>query len=357
MSVSVYAGAEIPHEVSAWWRHLVETSPAFHSPFFRPEFTQLVASVRTDVEVGVIEQDGRILAVFPFQRGGGRLGRPVAGPLSDFQGMITPPGVSWNALDVLRSCDLSCWSFRHLIEGQMPFQAFCFRADASPYLDLEGGFSSYWQKLTQSARETIRKTWQTRRKVERELGPARVELAVRDHALLDQVITWKSQQYQRTGVRNVFAFPWTRELLHAALESRSPEFCGQLSALYFGDRLVALHMGLRSAGRLHYWFPVYHVDYARYAPGRMLLQAITERAAESGITRIDMGRGLTQFKRLAMTDVDIVYDGVVDTNRLRYSLRRRLERVKDRLRVSPLRRPLQRLWQWLRGGPDVHFYA
>ena len=57
---------------------------------FGPEFTQAVAAVRGDVEVGVLEERGEPVGFFPFQRSRRNVARPVGGKMSDFQGLIAP---------------------------------------------------------------------------------------------------------------------------------------------------------------------------------------------------------------------------------------------------------------------------
>src|SRR5207344_1830917 len=76
-----------PMEIAAW-DELQRGHAAFESPYFRPEFTQAVAAVRDDVEVAVIDQDGRVAGFFPFQRSSLNLGKPVAGKLNDFHGLL-----------------------------------------------------------------------------------------------------------------------------------------------------------------------------------------------------------------------------------------------------------------------------
>ena len=52
----------------AAWRSIQEREPRFESPYFCPEFTRAVGSVRDDVRVVVIENDGRPAGFFPHQR-------------------------------------------------------------------------------------------------------------------------------------------------------------------------------------------------------------------------------------------------------------------------------------------------
>lgn len=50
------------------WRAIQSKSHVFASPYFCPEFTQLVADVRDDVRVVVIENAGRPVGFMPYQR-------------------------------------------------------------------------------------------------------------------------------------------------------------------------------------------------------------------------------------------------------------------------------------------------
>lgn len=50
------------------WSRLQNSDRTFDSPFFCREFIAAVASVRDDVCVGVMEQSGTIVGLFPFQR-------------------------------------------------------------------------------------------------------------------------------------------------------------------------------------------------------------------------------------------------------------------------------------------------
>ena len=61
--------------------------PALVSPYFCPEFTQAVGDVREDAFVGIVEDAGEFVGFFPFQRRALGVGKPIAGPLSDYQGL------------------------------------------------------------------------------------------------------------------------------------------------------------------------------------------------------------------------------------------------------------------------------
>jgi len=114
---------------------------------------------------------------------------------------------------------------------------------------------------------------------------------------LELLFKLKTAQYRRTRVANVLAAAWKRELLRQLAASLSPDCLGVVSTLEAGDRVLAVHFGLRRGPVLHYWFPVYDPAFARYAPGRLLLAAIIEAAPFHGISRVERGVGTAPAKR------------------------------------------------------------
>jgi len=63
----------------AAWRSIQAREPCFESPYFCPEFTQAVGSVRDDVRVVVIENDaGRRASSRTSARPGGAAARSAA---------------------------------------------------------------------------------------------------------------------------------------------------------------------------------------------------------------------------------------------------------------------------------------
>ena len=107
-----------------------------------------------------------------------------------------------------------------------------------------------------------------RKRFERQLGKIRFELHADRREVLDALIKWKTQQYQRSQVTSVFAFPWIKALLERLLATpREADFACMLSALYFGERLAAAHIRIRSRNVVHWWFPAYDPELSKYSPG------------------------------------------------------------------------------------------
>jgi CelD/BcsL family acetyltransferase involved in cellulose biosynthesis len=147
-------------------------------------------------------------------------------------------------------------------------------------------------------RELARKT----RKLGREVGELRIVADSRDREVLDMLMAWKSEQYQRTGQVDRFAHQWVRDLLHTLLTSGNEHADGQLSVLYAGDQPVAIQFGLRGGNLLSGWFTVYDTNFASYSPGLIQLMLMVEKLAESGVCSISMGNGAVKYTENLKSD-------------------------------------------------------
>ena len=78
----------------ATWSDLQQADPALDSAFFRPEFVQMVAAVRSDVQVAILREGRRTVGFFPFQRNRRNVAQAVGGRLSEFQGVIADRSVA-----------------------------------------------------------------------------------------------------------------------------------------------------------------------------------------------------------------------------------------------------------------------
>jgi len=348
------AGRLSPDQVSAWGR-LQSANPTLDSPFFRPEFTQAVAAVRDDVDVAVLEEADRPVGFFPFHPGRFQVGLPVGYPLSDFQGVIAGYDLAWDPKHLLRGCRLKGWRFNHLLACQAPFGPYhCVPAD-SPYMDLSRGFAAYVQEREAAGCDQFRNVRRKARKAEREIGPVRFEMHTDDQRVFHALLAWKTSQYRRQKATNYLAPAWSVALLENLRSSRVSDpggawlsqetgqkvFSGVLSALYVGNRLAAAHLGMRSFGVLHFWFPAYDPELGKYSPGLVLLVEMARAAAARGIRRIDLGRGNERYKRSLMSGAIPLAEGAVDLRPAAALLRCGWLRMRESLRGSLLHLPVR----------------
>jgi CelD/BcsL family acetyltransferase involved in cellulose biosynthesis len=336
VKVRVIHGSEISGDIVEAWEGVVSSCPEFGSPYFSAGFTRAVSGVRDDVFVGLMEEAGKLVGFFPFQRHRGGVGGPVGGPLSDYQAVIIRDEIEWDAAELVRACGLSIFDFDHLLTSQRAFQPYHASISSSPLLDLGDGFEAFASERREAGTKIIKKTTAMRRKLERDKGDVRCELLTRDSSLLRQLFSWKSEQYARSEISDVFSFAWTRRLLERILATDESDFGGIMSALYAGDQLISVHLGMRGRSTLHWWFPSYNRDYFSYSPGSVLLLDVAQRLEQLDVRMIDLGKGDDDYKlRFANSAISIA-EGTIELPSLARAYRALRRQSEAFVRDTPL---------------------
>ncbi len=352
MTWDVLPARELSAEVCSAWERLCAGNPELTSPYFSPRFAVHVGAVRSRAMIGVYSESGQIRAVLPFERGVLGLGRPIAGPVSDYQALIAAPGFEMDPREVVRGCGLSAWCFDHLLASQTAFAPFHTRVVESPVLDLSGGYEAYIEARKAEGSQEIRNLPRKARKMEREVGPIRFEARSTDREAMAALLRWKSEQCLATSHADVFKPHWTRDLVERIWGDRTDSFEGILSTLHAGDTLVAAHFGMRSSTVWHWWFPVYNHEHAQYSPGIILLMKMAEVAPSMGLNAIDFGKGDSEYKNRLKNRAVLVAEGAVELPsvlRTLRSVRRSAELWADRGALGvPIKLPLKALARWER---------
>lgn len=338
VEVGALAGAEIDR-----WLELRRGNPALDSPYFHPGFATAVAATRAGVRVIIEEEpDGTITSFLPVQFDG-RASRPAGSPGVDFQGPICVHGGRYDVTSALSAAGASTYEFDHLLDGVAGFEPWVFSRQESPYLDVTGGIEGYLSRASRSGKDKVAEARRLSRKAEREYGPVRLVAECTDSSVLDTLIALKRRQYAETGARDYFSDVRHVELLHRLLRTRDADFGGLLSAVYAGPDLLAAHFGLRAGPVLHWWFPVYDPAFSRLSPGWVLLRGVIDAAPELGVERIDLGRGMDDYKRRAMTGHQLVCQGAVIANPVRRRAVLGRRRVLAAAKSSPIAPALRRV--------------
>ncbi len=344
VKVSAVRARELSPDHQARWAALQAGDPRLDSPYFRPEFTAAVAAVRPATEVGILEDASSIVGFFPFERRRFGLAAPVGGAMSDFQGLIGAADRIADATMLLRGCGLNAWDFDHQLASQAVFAPFAAVKSRSPYVDVSGGFAAYVAARQQAGSQNVPELRRKERKLTKALGPVRFEADTADPAVFRQTLAWKSAQYRASRLPDVFATqPWTRELLSGIQQQRAHGFAGIVSALYAGDRLIAGHVGMRSARVWHYWFPAHDPEIGAFSPGSLLLLRMIEHAPEIGMMRLDLGKGEARYKSRFMNGEVALIEGWLERDSAVTTYRRTVRRVYHWARLTPPARALRRL--------------
>lgn len=330
VSYRVISASELDAGLIENWHTIQSRNPVFASPYFRPEFTQLVGNVRNDVRIAIIENNGRIAGFFPFQRSRLGAGTPVAGPLSDYHGVIAPPDAAWNIHPLMQAAKLSTWNFNHLVDATGRFEPHVVSRTSSPQIDLSAGYEQYAQARREAGSDYIKKTEGLARKLGRDVGEVQFSLHEAGDAPINQLIQWKSAQYRSSKLPDAFSVRWTGDLLRRISRTQAASFAGVCSVLRVNEKIIAVHLGMRSASVLHYWFPVYDPAFAKFSAGIILLLRMAEALAGTGVKIIDLGQGISQYKQRLMTNEVAMSTGCVELPSLLAAARRaqRLAEIK-----------------------------
>ncbi len=297
-------------EIDAW-RAMQGATAALGNPFLSPEFAIAAARFRPAARVAVLAGARSAKGFFPFERHRFGIGAPVCGWLSLGQGLIHAPGVEWDSQELLRGCGLAVWQFDHLVAGQQPFLPYQEATAPSPVIDLADGFAAYYARLRARAPQFCRELERKARKLARDAGELHFVADSRDPSVLRALMTWKSQQYHRTGLVDRFGLPWVTGLLETLLATRGDHLSGMLSGLYADGQLVAAQFGLRSGKLFAGWFTAYADRFGRYSPGLIQVLRLAEALAGAGVELIDMGKGPAAYKEKLKDCDNVVAEGIV----------------------------------------------
>ncbi|GAA4915257.1 CelD/BcsL family acetyltransferase involved in cellulose biosynthesis [Actinomycetospora succinea] len=295
MDVDVVEPAEVGPAERERWATFQDGDNRLQSPFLSLEFTEAAARHRPEVRVAVVSEDGEVVGFLPFERGPFGEATGPAALVNEAHGVVHRPGWTWDTRRLLDLCGIGVFDYDQMPGRPAPFSQHTTCRGESPIMDLRDGFDAYLARARQRS-SRIKDLPRRRRRLEREVGPVRFELAADDPDAVRTLIAWKSEQYRRTARRDRFATPWVRALAEDVATLRTRGCSGTVSLLWAGDTLVAGHLGLRSAQVLPTWFPTYDPGFSRYSPGLLLHLAMAEHAAAEGVDYIDLGRGPSDYK-------------------------------------------------------------
>jgi CelD/BcsL family acetyltransferase involved in cellulose biosynthesis len=352
--VRVIGVAELSGDLRAVWAAIRGDRELFDSPYFDPAYVDSVAACCDRVRIGVLEEGGRAVGFFPFEVGAFRVGGPVGGRLSDFQAVIAPRGLDWRPEALAAGCGLRLWRFDHLLCEQTQFAPHIRCTSGSPAMDLRGGFESYHARRRAAGSRSIDSALYKARKMQRHEGALSFVFDARDEQAFERAIQWKREQCRRSGVPDFFAEPRHAALVRRIYETRTGDFAGVLSVLRIGDRIAAVHFGMRSRRVLHHWFPGYEHELGAYSPGLILLVEIARAAAAAGLQRIDLGKGDDPYKRSFCTHEIPVAEGAIAPSPLLARLQRWHGAGVRFLRTAPVLGPVRALRRRLLHLPPLH---
>lgn len=299
----------LSQELIATWQDIVNADRQFRSPFFSPGYTRLVAGCVSDVMVGLMMLEGEVVGIFPYEKIGPRKARPVGSVFCDYQAAVVKQDVPWTVEGLLNGLELDSWHFDHVLTSQKQWAAFHKIHDVSWSIDISEGFDAYEARLRASKHKQLVEAYRKKRKIEREIGPLSFTPHVVDHNLLDQLLSWKSEQWSKSGWYGRYTASWEQCLMHRLVETNEQDFAGIFSVLHVGDRPIAMHIGMRSRHVWHYWTTAYDPKFSHHSPGILMLVEMLRAAPDMGIDELDMGKEDFEYKRRFHTHVINLAEG------------------------------------------------
>lgn len=290
----------------ALWREWTATNPTLTSPYFRWDYAEIAGRVCPGAALAVFRRVGRIVGFFPFQRRG-RAVQPLGAPMNDYHGVIAPAEETISLEEVARLLKASRLSVPGWIGAG---EAGCARQTVQVVMP-ESGYDAWYAERRATYGKYFKDKERARRSLEAELGPMRVERALRDPDMLDRLIELKAAQYRRSGLHDIFACGWTRDLLQALMADPRADFGASMAAMHAGDKLVAVEFSLYAGRHYHFWFPVYEPALARCSPGILLSMDTMRLAAAEGFRVFDFGFEGETYKKYFINARQTVREAIV----------------------------------------------
>ena len=253
------------------------------------------------------------------------------GRLSDYQAIIAPANVPWRVEELMRGCRLRAWEFDHHLTSQRQLEPHVSKVANSWRIDVSVGLEAYIASRKAAGAGALGEMLRKSRKLQRE-HHVRFEWHVIDETVFNQLLSWKSEQYHRSELTDLFSFPWIVAFLKDIWRTRTPRFSGMLSVLYVNDKPAAIHFGMQSGSLLRSWFPAYDLSLRKHSPGSALLLLILEHAAEHGVTMIDLGKGDDEYKFTFANGAVPLAAGIVETRLITAALRQSWRPGRDWVR-------------------------
>ena len=291
------------HEIAAW-ENLCATLPHLSSPFLSPHYARAVSEAGIDARICVIYHNQTICGFLPYQfrshlSAWTGTAEPVGGEMTDYFGLIAAPGFSIASRRLLQLAKLNYLGFSHLDESQLDYGLIAEQPRIGLRIRLPRDIDRPLEALLHDSQKYLKDSERRKRQLVKEVGPIEFTLDVRNGRMqiLNELIQRKRSQYMRTKAPDALESPWKRHLLQQLSQYEFDSCRGILSTLSAGGKWVAAHFGILGNGILQYWLPVYNPEYAKYAPGRLLIHHIIEMSSTAGIHTIDRGEGDTSSKR------------------------------------------------------------
>ena len=297
-TITVKRAHELTETDCTAWKALRASNMATYSPYFHLDYTLLLSELRDDVFIACVYENELPIGFLPYQ--GQRFARPVGAPMTDYHGFICKEDAGFNTVEILKAAGIGAYHFNASVNSQMSshFQS----EDNGVLMELSAGAKLWREARDGSYRRHLKSNRRRIRKATEDIGEPRFVWLSKVQSVFDQLIAWKKQKFAETGKYDVLSADWTLELLSKLWQRNNGGLKCDMQALYFGNRLAAIDLGLSDGQTFHSWIVAYDGELHSYAPGIQLLEGLLDATDTLGYTRIDLGVGTDGYKRHYATE-------------------------------------------------------
>lgn len=147
-----------------------------------------------------------------------------------------------------------------------------------------------------------------------EIAPARfcvAESAADAAEIMSALVRQKRRRYRETGAPDRFAKPHYLAFYSALAAKHLDTGLIHTSALFVDGTVVAAHCGMAFRNRFYWLMPSYEGgEWARFSPGRLLMQFLIEWSISRGLKKFDLTIGDDDYKQLWADNTLPLYDCV-----------------------------------------------
>jgi CelD/BcsL family acetyltransferase involved in cellulose biosynthesis len=296
VNVTTISAAALTEGQIARWAALQRETPEFGSPLVGPFFAQVVQRHRGDVQVAIATEAGRDMAFFAFHKVSHGYARPVGAPFSDYQAIVSEPGLKLDGTTFLVEAGIEHIAVSGLMDPHGIFQNAPLEPSLGYRIHVKDGGAAELERLSAANPKWAKNLRRLATKIDRELGPIHFVMGDQDPAALQAILQMKIEQFHRSGLTNVLRPAWVKAMMQDLFTRTDREFGGCLMTLYAGELLIAGQFGVRQDGWFHPWIVSLDPTARAYSPGIVSHGQMVRYAKDIGIEMIDLAQGHSHYK-------------------------------------------------------------
>jgi CelD/BcsL family acetyltransferase involved in cellulose biosynthesis len=180
---------------------------------------------------------------------------------------------------------------RALVRNGLPFRVLP-EEDGCPYLSIDGDAAHQMSKLSGHERRVLRR--RSAQAAEQGLRVRIIEHPEQEPGLLEKMMLLESKKHLRSEFPPFIGL--LPKVFRSLLDRLGPRGWLYVALLENGEEPVAHQLGFRCGDKLWDYHKAYDRDYARFAPGTILLPALLDYCFQHGYREYDFLRGEEPYK-------------------------------------------------------------